>query len=183
MKYSGRTTIEESMAKLLIELNIKFEEQFKIKRKIYDFYLPEFNTLIECDGDYWHSLPKNKANDILKNKLAHEMGYNLIRFTETAINNDMDKIRSYLIRLVNPPGGGVILDPFMGSGTTGIACVAEGADFIGIEREPEYFEIARRRIAHFDPTFYFEKEPEIEQEQEPEIDLPRQMNLFEALPN
>ena len=39
-----------------------------------------------------------------------------------------------------------ILDPFMGSGTTGIAAVAAGRSFIGIEREPKYFDIACRRI-------------------------------------
>jgi site-specific DNA-methyltransferase (adenine-specific) len=40
-----------------------------------------------------------------------------------------------------------ILDPFMGSGTTGVACVNLGRKFIGIEREPKYFDIARRRIS------------------------------------
>jgi site-specific DNA-methyltransferase (adenine-specific) len=39
-----------------------------------------------------------------------------------------------------------ILDPFMGSGTTGVACVQTGRNFIGIEIEPKYFEIAERRI-------------------------------------
>jgi site-specific DNA-methyltransferase (adenine-specific) len=39
-----------------------------------------------------------------------------------------------------------ILDPFMGSGTTGVAAVQMGRKFIGIEREPRYFDIARRRI-------------------------------------
>jgi DNA modification methylase len=44
------------------------------------------------------------------------------------------------------PHGDTILDPFMGSGTTGVAAVQMGRDFIGIEREPKYFEIACRRI-------------------------------------
>lgn len=44
------------------------------------------------------------------------------------------------------PGGGVVLDPFMGSGTTGVACVQTGRRFIGIEKEPSYFDIACRRI-------------------------------------
>lgn len=39
-----------------------------------------------------------------------------------------------------------ILDPFMGSGTTGVACMNLGRHFIGIEREPKYFDIACRRI-------------------------------------
>lgn len=52
----------------------------------------------------------------------------------------------YLCRLVTPPGG-TVLDPFMGSGSTGRGAVLEGFDFIGIEREAEYVEIARARIA------------------------------------
>lgn len=53
----------------------------------------------------------------------------------------------YLCRLTSTPTGGVVLDPFMGSGTTGVAALQEGRSFIGIEREAEYVEIARRRIA------------------------------------
>lgn len=45
-----------------------------------------------------------------------------------------------------PKGCGDILDPFMGSGTTGVAAVQMGRDFIGIEREERYFDIACRRI-------------------------------------
>lgn len=52
----------------------------------------------------------------------------------------------WLCRLVTPPGG-VILDPFLGSGTTGIAALLEGFEFIGIEREAEYAAIAEARIA------------------------------------
>ena len=52
----------------------------------------------------------------------------------------------YLVRLVTPPDG-TVLDPFTGSGTTGIAAHLEGFDFIGIEREAEYAEIAEARIA------------------------------------
>ena len=58
----------------------------------------------------------------------------------------------YLCRLVTPPGG-VVLDHFMGSGTTGIAALIEGFRFIGIEREPEYLEIARARIDGDCPLF------------------------------
>jgi hypothetical protein len=51
----------------------------------------------------------------------------------------------YLCRLVTPPGG-TVLDPFMGSGSTGKAAMLEGFEFIGIEREPQYFAIAEQRI-------------------------------------
>jgi site-specific DNA-methyltransferase (adenine-specific) len=53
----------------------------------------------------------------------------------------------YLCRLVTPPGG-IVLDPFMGSGSTGKAAILEGFQFIGIEREAEYLAIAEARISH-----------------------------------
>jgi len=53
----------------------------------------------------------------------------------------------YLCRLVTPPGG-VVLDPFMGSGSTGKAAMLEGFRFIGIERDAQYLEIAKARINH-----------------------------------
>jgi DNA modification methylase len=56
----------------------------------------------------------------------------------------------YLCRLVAPPGG-VVLDPFTGSGSTGKAALLEGFRFVGIEREAEYVEIARARIAAAKP--------------------------------
>ena len=51
----------------------------------------------------------------------------------------------YLCRLICPPGG-VVLDPFTGSGTAGMAAVMEGFKFVGIEKEPEYLAIAQARI-------------------------------------
>jgi hypothetical protein len=51
------------------------------------------------------------------------------------------------VRLITPPGG-TIVDPFTGSGTTGVAAALEGFEFIGCEISPEYVEIARARIAH-----------------------------------
>lgn len=57
------------------------------------------------------------------------------------------KLMQYLIKLVTPPGG-TVLDPFMGSGSTGVAAKNLGFNFAGIELSPEYFEIAKRRIEH-----------------------------------
>jgi site-specific DNA-methyltransferase (adenine-specific) len=56
-------------------------------------------------------------------------------------------LMAYLVRLVTPPGG-VVLDPFMGSGSTGKACMREGMQFIGIEMEPDYLAIAKARIEY-----------------------------------
>lgn len=55
------------------------------------------------------------------------------------------KLMRYLCRLITPPKG-LVLDPFMGSGSTGVAAKAEGFEFVGIEREKEYFEIAQARM-------------------------------------
>lgn len=51
----------------------------------------------------------------------------------------------YLCKLITPPGG-TVLDPFMGSGSTGKGAILEGFDFIGIEQDAEYFKIAEARI-------------------------------------
>lgn len=55
-------------------------------------------------------------------------------------------LMTYLIRLITPPGG-TVLDPFVGSGSTGIAAAREGFDFVGIDNNVEYLEIAEKRIA------------------------------------
>jgi site-specific DNA-methyltransferase (adenine-specific) len=58
------------------------------------------------------------------------------------------ELMRWLVRLLTPTGG-LVLDPFTGSGSTGAAAVLEGARFHGIEREAEYVPIARARIAHW----------------------------------
>ena len=52
----------------------------------------------------------------------------------------------YLCILTKTPTGGIVLDPFAGSGTTGVACQNTGRDFILIEREEEYIEIIKARL-------------------------------------
>lgn len=60
----------------------------------------------------------------------------------------------------------IVLDPFMGSGTTGVACAKLGRKFIGIEIEPKYFDIACRRIeqAYKQPDFFIERPAPAKQE-------------------
>lgn len=58
------------------------------------------------------------------------------------------ELMRWLVRLLTPPGG-LVLDPFAGSGSTGATAVLEGARFLGIEREAEYVPIARARITYW----------------------------------
>jgi DNA modification methylase len=69
------------------------------------------------------------------------------------------ELMRWLVRLVTPIDG-TVLDPFLGSGTTGMACRYELRNFIGIEREREYIDIAERRIGNVAPLFATPADPE-----------------------
>jgi len=56
------------------------------------------------------------------------------------------KLMEYLCILTKTPTGGIVLDPFLGSGTTAMACISTGRDFIGIEKKVEYCKIAEERL-------------------------------------
>ena len=57
-------------------------------------------------------------------------------------------LMKYIIKLLAPPGNPILLDPFCGSGSTLLAAQQLGINFIGIEKEKEYCEIAEQRIKH-----------------------------------
>lgn len=74
------------------------------------------------------------------------------RNTGCAVGNDHPTVKPialmrHLVRLVTPAGG-IVFDPFCGSGSTGVAALLEGLRFVGIEKSDEYIEIARQRIEH-----------------------------------
>lgn len=75
------------------------------------------------------------------------------RFTTKPAGNHHPTVKpvelmSYLIRLVKQPGDNLVLDPFLGSGTTGVAAIRESVGFVGIELSEEYAAIARQRMAY-----------------------------------
>jgi DNA modification methylase len=72
------------------------------------------------------------------------------------------KLMKYLIKLVMPPTGGLLLDPFAGSGTTILAAKNLGFDAIGIEKDPEYCEIAKARIENFQEKIIIGKNQQLE---------------------
>ena len=82
------------------------------------------------EGHFW---PRARPNDVIRApRTGHEF-----HPTEKPVQ---------LMRAIVEWTSGVVLDPFMGSGTTGVAAVQMGRKFIGIERDPKYFDIAAKRI-------------------------------------
>lgn len=77
------------------------------------------------------------------------------------------ELMRWLVKLVTPPNG-TVLDPFTGSGTTGMACRYEQRQFIGIEREADYVRIAEARIAAVAPLFH--NSPDVKQA-DPQVSL------------
>jgi DNA modification methylase len=117
------------------------------------FYCPKTNKSDRNEGldDFEtkksSSMPgRRNAEDMSSSKIDNDVTGRFVTLRQnihpTVKPTDL---MTYLIRLVTPKGG-IVLDPFMGSGSTGKAAVREGMDFIGIERENEYFEIAEARI-------------------------------------
>ena len=89
---------------------------------------------------------KGKAkwiNNIGSSKTAHHFD-NIIGSKQHPTEKPVDLMKFYIENSTN--FGDIVLDPFMGSGSTGVACVETGRSFIGIELDSEYFQIAKRRI-------------------------------------
>ena len=126
------------------------------------FYCPK--TSAEERNRGLDHLPTKKTSSMSGRRDSHDMeGYSIDndvtgRFVTERKNIHPtvkpQELMKYLCRLVTPKGG-VVLDPFMGSGSTGMAAKDEGFDFIGIEKEKEYFEIAEARIKVSSPLMEF----------------------------
>lgn len=97
-----RTSIEIKMAKELSNRGIKYIEQYNLGDKfLLDFLLPEYGIVIECDGDYWHNLPKSIKRDKAKNAYVKTCGYSLYRFWEHEINNDIEACVDIVMAEIN----------------------------------------------------------------------------------
>ena len=110
------------------------------------FYCPKAD---KADRDAGLSRAETSAAD-KTNRHPGSAGINPYAGTRVPSRNNHPTVKpvalmQYLCRLVTQPGG-VVLDPFMGSGTTGRACLAEGFGFVGIERDPDYFDLASERM-------------------------------------
>jgi len=84
----GPTSIEKKVYDELRARGLLFEKQKLINGKfLVDAWIPDLNLIIEADGDYWHSLPKAIKRDKAKNAYLKKCGFNLLRLTETEIND------------------------------------------------------------------------------------------------
>ena len=110
--------------------------------------LPSNPQRLPCSLALQPSPQPTDRDELLNEGLTGEDGNPYGRWSETKNIHPTVKptdLMKYLIRLVTPKDG-VVLDPFMGSGSTGKAAKIEGFDFIGIELDEEYFQIAQARI-------------------------------------
>lgn len=97
-----RTSIEIKMAEELKRRGIKYIEQSNLGNKfLLDFFLPEFGIVIECDGDYWHNLPKSIKRDKAKNAYIKACGLSLYRFWEHEINKDVEACVDVIMNEIN----------------------------------------------------------------------------------
>jgi very-short-patch-repair endonuclease len=85
------TDIEILVDDALNKLNINHECQYRIGRYIADFYLPEYNLVIEADGEFWHNLPKMIEKDKRKDAYLAAHHYNLLRLPGNYIKFDAVK--------------------------------------------------------------------------------------------
>lgn len=106
------TSIEIKIEELLVDLQLNFIKQYRISKWVFDFYLPEFNTIIECQGDYWHANPllfedsklneiqlKNIDRDKRKKLFIEENQINSIFLWECEIHSNIEEIKNMLITL------------------------------------------------------------------------------------
>lgn len=82
------TSIEISVRNVLDALKVDYQEQKPIGRYMVDFFIPSTNTVIECDGDYWHNLPEVVARDKRKDEFLNQKGYRVIRLPEHKIKEN-----------------------------------------------------------------------------------------------
>lgn len=84
----SNTSIEIAVYEKLRGMAVDFIEQYSIGHKYrVDAFVPSRNLVIECDGDYWHSLPYALAKDPIKDKYLTERGYKVMRLPEHIINS------------------------------------------------------------------------------------------------
>ncbi len=109
------------------------------------------------------------TNSIKRAKVFRHLWIGMFRASEKGANVRQHPTQKPIVLMewcLSFVKGQTIIDPFMGSGTTGVACVNQGRKFIGIEREPKYFEISCKRIeaANQQPDMFIEPTKSVQEE-------------------
>ena len=94
------TYIERKVENWLLFNNILYVKQYPIEVGIADFYLPESNLIIECDGDYWHNMPNRVISDKRKDEYLLSNEYNILRLPEYKINTQFNECMNNIKELL-----------------------------------------------------------------------------------
>jgi site-specific DNA-methyltransferase (adenine-specific) len=141
-RFPANIILDEDAGKVLGEPS-RFFYCAKVSKKERNVGCDELEEKLQAGAEF-------RPNHMEK-ALNGEDGNPYGRYTPTKNNHPTVKpidLMAYLCRLITPPNG-IVLDPFMGSGSTGCAAVKEGFKFCGMEMEEEYFEIATKRIEYY----------------------------------
>ena len=107
-KKKNNTNIELITKRALEELNISFLQQYRCSRFVFDFYLPYFNFVIECQGDYWHANPekfqilnevqvKNCERDRSKKEFLEKEKISYLFIWESEIHENFEKLKEHIL--------------------------------------------------------------------------------------
>jgi very-short-patch-repair endonuclease len=97
LTYRGPSTLEEKMSKVLNLAHVNFQREVKFKRFHVDFLIEKYKAVVECDGEYWHLMPKIQERDARKEVLLNSLGYKLVRFPGTIISKTSENKLSKMI--------------------------------------------------------------------------------------
>ncbi len=91
------TSIEIAIEALLVDMGVPYSPQEQIGQWSVDFLIPAASLAIECDGDYWHQLPRVQLKDAIKEAWLTKHGYTVLHLTEYAINNSLDECKARIL--------------------------------------------------------------------------------------
>ena len=94
------TKIEKMVENMLLFNNILYVKQFKYELGVADFWLPNSNLIIECDGDYWHSLPGYSERDENQTSWLENNDFFVLRFAENQIRNNFNSVQSEINKYI-----------------------------------------------------------------------------------
>jgi site-specific DNA-methyltransferase (adenine-specific) len=150
-RFPANIILDEEAGKILDEQSgfsktSRFFYQAKVSKKVRNMGLDSFEDKV---------LKSNQINvDKINGREVSNPKESIVKNTHPTLKPI--NLMTYLCRLITPKGG-IVLDPFMGSGSTGISALLEGFKFVGMEMDSEYFKIAEARIMNWEKYSEFIK--------------------------